>query len=187
MVGRQSSARSCINRQAGELQRLRNGPPIPPNPPGGPALAVRSSHCRPSSLVRARRLHSRLRRPLPKTARARPAPLPLLVAGPASSTLLGWPAGKVLLQFSGRSVLWRIGSRRHWPVMPTILTGGHSRGCCSLVCPHCSCSKVVRWGHPVLHAVYPLMVGSVTPSVKPQNRFFCGHAAQCGGASLPGC
>ena len=92
--GRPPGLCKAVDRRAGELQRLRNGPPILPDAPGEPALAARSSSCRPSSFVRARQLRSRPRRPLPETARAQPAPLPLPVAGPASSAPLRRPAGK---------------------------------------------------------------------------------------------
>ena len=69
---------------------IHDGPPIPPDAPGGLALATRSGCCRPSLLVWARllALRSRLRHLLPEAAQAQPALLPLPVAGPASDALL---------------------------------------------------------------------------------------------------
>ena len=55
--------------------------------------ATQSGRCRLSLPVRACRLRSRLRRPLPTTARVQPAPPTLPVARPASGALLRRSAG----------------------------------------------------------------------------------------------
>ena len=116
--GRSPELCKVIDRQAGELQRLCNGPPIPPDALGGPALATRSSRCHPSSLVQARWLHSRLRRPLPKTARVQPTPLPLPVAGLVSGALLGRPAGRAA------TVRWPICVVADW-ILAALVSNAH--------------------------------------------------------------
>ena len=86
--GRPPELGKANHRQAGGLQWLHNGLPIPPDATGGPVLVTRLGRCHPSLLVRARQLQSWLRWPLPETAWAQLAPPSLPVTGPASGALL---------------------------------------------------------------------------------------------------